>query len=313
MKNLKTPDPAFQPKEPLRDAPARGDGVLRTLSNSRIYRDYEESFTQATGLPLALHAPEMLNVIRYARRDANPFCVLLAKTNETCAACYALQQQLEKEAQLEPRTLRCFAGLCETAIPVRVGDKLLAFLHTGEVLLHQPDKAKFNRIAKTLLKWGADVDLKKAEEAYFNTRVLTPRQYEALIRLLAIFAQHLASCADQLALKRKGDEPQSMERARKYISQHFSDELMLGEVAQAVNMSANYFSEKFKEITGFNFTDYVARTRIEKARNFLQNPNLRISEIAFEVGFQSLSQFNRSFKKVTGKSPTAFRSALERA
>lgn len=310
MKNSKTPDRAFQTKDPLRDAPARGDGVLRTLSNSRIYRDYEESFTRATGLPLALHAPEMLNVIRYARRDANPFCALLAKTNQTCAACYALQQQLEKEAQLEPRTLRCFAGLCETAIPVRVGEKLIAFLHTGQILLHHPDKAKFNRIAKTLLKWGADVDLKKVEEAYFNTRVLTPRQYESLIRLLTIFAEHLASCAEQLALKKTESEPQSVARARGYISQHFREELMLGEVARSVNMSANYFSERFKEVTGFNFTDYVARTRIEKARNLLQNPNLRISEIAFDIGFQSLSQFNRSFKKVTGKSPTAFRSAL---
>ncbi len=297
-------------KPPLRKGAADEDGILAALSSSRIYRDYEEAFTRATGLPLSLHAPEMLTVIRYARRGVNPFRALLAKTNQDCAACYALQQKLEKEAQLESRTLKCFAGLCETAIPVRVGEKLIAFLHTGQILLHHPDKAKFNRIAKTLLKWGADVDLKKIEEAYFNTRVLTLRQYEALIRLLAIFAEHLATCAEQLALKKTADEPRSVVRARGYISQHFREELMLGDVAHAVNMSANYFSEKFKEATGFNFTDYVARTRIEKARNLLQNPNLRISEIAFEVGFQSLSQFNRSFKKITGKSPTAFRAAL---
>jgi AraC-like DNA-binding protein len=72
-------------------------------------------------------------------------------------------------------------------------------------------------------------------------------------------------------------------------------------------MSANYFSEKFKEATGLNFIEFVARTRIEKARNLLQNPNLRISEVAFEIGFQSLSQFNRTFKKVTGRSPTDYR------
>lgn len=77
--------------------------------------------------------------------------------------------------------------------------------------------------------------------------------------------------------------------------------MSLAAVAQAVNMSASYFSEKFKEITGLNFVAYVARTRIEKARNLLHNPNLRISEIAFEVGFQSLSQFNRAFKQVTGR------------
>jgi len=57
----------------------------------------------------------------------------------------------------------------------------------------------------------------------------------------------------------------------------------------------------------------VARTRIEKARNLLQNPNLRISEVAFEVGFQSLSQFNRAFKRIVGKSPCHFRAGLASA
>jgi AraC-like DNA-binding protein len=77
-------------------------------------------------------------------------------------------------------------------------------------------------------------------------------------------------------------------------------------------MSASYFSEKFKQATGMNFVEYVARARIEKTRNLLQNPNLRISEIAFEVGFQSLSQFNRAFKKVVGQSPSEYRQSLVR-
>jgi len=62
-------------------------------------------------------------------------------------------------------------------------------------------------------------------------------------------------------------------------------------------------------VTGVNFVDYIARTRTEKASERLQNSNLRISEIGFAVGFQSLSQFNRVFKKLTGKSPSAYRVA----
>jgi AraC-like DNA-binding protein len=63
----------------------------------------------------------------------------------------------------------------------------------------------------------------------------------------------------------------------------------------------------FKKGTGVNFTEYVSRVRIESARNLLLNPNLRISEIAYQVGFQSLTHFNRVFKKVVGESPTEFR------
>jgi AraC-like DNA-binding protein len=224
-----------------------------------------------------------------------------------------LQQKLEQEAHLQPKTLKCFAGLCETAVPVRVGDKLIAFLQTGQILLHHPKKPEFNRIAETLIKWGAEVDLKKLEEAYFNTRVLSLPQYESLIRLLAIFAEHLASCANQLAMQSRKTEPEPVSRARRHIDQKFREELSLPDVARVVNMSANYFSEKFKEATGLNFVEYVARTRIEKARNLLLNPNQRISEVAFEVGFQSLSQFNRAFKKIVGQSPSEFRAGLAKS
>jgi AraC-like DNA-binding protein len=104
-------------------------------------------------------------------------------------------------------------------------------------------------------------------------------------------------------------EPVDIWNARKFIHEHSDEELSLSEVAKAASVSRNHLSEKFKQITGVNFVDYVGRVRTEKARRLLQDGDLRISEIAFAVGFQSLSQFNRVFKKVSGKSPTEFRAA----
>lgn len=290
--------------------PASDDSILSALTESQMYRDYERAFTRGTGLPLSLNAPEMLEMIQYDRKQENPFCALMAKTSQSCAPCYALQCQLEKDAQLAPKTLKCFAGLCETAIPVRVGDKLIAFLHTGQILLHRPDRAQFNTIAKTLIGWGAQVDLKRVEETFFNTRVIGREQYESLIRLLTIFAGHLSSCANALMLAHGPTEAPAITDARRFITDHSGEILPLAAVARVVNMSAGCFGEKFKQTTGMNFLEYVARTRIEKARNLLQNPHLRVSEIAFDVGFQSLSQFNRAFKKVTGQAPSEFRATL---
>ena len=102
-------------------------------------------------------------------------------------------------------------------------------------------------------------------------------------------------------------EPVEIWKARKFIEEHSSEELSLTRVAQAVNMSGNYLSEKFKNVTGINFVEYVARVRFEKACDLLENVDRRISEIAFAVGFQSLSQFNRVFKKLSGRSPSALR------
>lgn len=100
-------------------------------------------------------------------------------------------------------------------------------------------------------------------------------------------------------------------KARKFIEEHSDEELSLTKVAQFVSISANHLSEKFKEVTGINFVDYVARTRFEKARQLLREADFRVSEIAFAVGFQSLSQFNRVFKRLSGKSPTAYRAACK--
>lgn len=105
-------------------------------------------------------------------------------------------------------------------------------------------------------------------------------------------------------------EPVEIWKARKFIEQHSAEELSLTKVAKTVNISANYLSEKFKKITGVNFVDYVARARTEQAHVLLEDFDLRISEIGFAVGFQSLSQFNRVFKKLSGKSPTEFRASL---
>lgn len=102
-------------------------------------------------------------------------------------------------------------------------------------------------------------------------------------------------------------EPADIWKARSFIHEHLDEEISLTKVAHFVNINANYLSEKFKQVTGVKFVDYIARKRFEKARDLLQDRNLRISEIAFEVGFQSLSQFNRVFKKLSGKSPTEFR------
>ena len=100
-------------------------------------------------------------------------------------------------------------------------------------------------------------------------------------------------------------------KARNYIDEHVGEELSLTRVAKAAETSANYLSEKFKEAVGINFVKYVARARYEKAARLLEDADLRVSEIAFAAGFQSLSQFNRVFKKLSGKSPTAYRAAAQ--
>ena len=291
----------------------RSRAMVAQLKQSAIYRDYEQAFRETTGLPINLRPIEAFDLPHTGDPKENPFCALMAATNQSCAACLQLQRRVEEEARLGPKTLKCFAGLCDSAVPIRVGENLVAFLQTGQVLLHQPSKEQFDKTTRQLLKWGTEVDLKRLEEAFFQTRVVTKKQYESILRLLTIFAQHLATLSNQLMVKEETSEPPVIAKARVFIAEHQDDDLTLTQVAQAVNTSAFYFCKMFKKTTGMTFTDYLARVRVEKVKNLLLNPHKRVSEAAFEAGFQSLSQFNRVFRKIAGESPSTFRDRLHAA
>ncbi len=288
----------------------RSRTLVEQLKRSAIYHDYEKAFRETTGLPFNLRAIEAFDLPHHGDPRENPFCALMARSNQSCAACLQLQRKVEVQAKLEPKTLKCFAGLCDSAVPVRVGENLVAFLQTGQVLLHQPNQREFRKTTRALINYGVETDLKRLEEAYFQTRVLDKKKYEAVLRLLTIFAQHLSLLSNQLMVSAEQVESPMVSRAKLFITEHQGEEVSLKQVAASVNTSAFYFCKMFKQATGLTFTDYLARTRIEKVKNLLLNPHKRISEVAYETGFQSLSQFGRVFRKIMGESPTMYRSKL---
>ena len=207
----------------------------------------------------------------------------------------------------------CFAGLCETSVPLRVGENLIGFLKTGEVMLKRPTERGFARAARQLALWGSKGDLGDLKAAYFQTPSMSKKKYESMVRLLEIFAQHLSLVANQLLIQQGNNENPAITRARQFVTEHQAEELSLQRVAQAVNMSSYYFCKVFKRATGLTFTHYLSRVRVERAKSLLLNPNARVSEIAFDCGFTSITNFNRTFKELVGQSPSEYREALPRA
>jgi AraC-like DNA-binding protein len=304
----------FKSRSPFA-APGSGNGnanraLIEALANSKIYQDYERAFSDATGLPVALRPIESWQLPHHGKRNENHFCQLLAQKSRACGACLQVQESLSERATQEPQTVTCAVGMCDTAVPVRLGDKVIGFLQTGQLFRKKPTQTQFDRAVKLIAEWGVDADLETLRKAYFETKIVPNRQHESIVKLLAIFAQHLSMLSNQVVVQHENAEPPVITRAKEYIHEHQTEELSLGQVAKAVNTSTFYFCKMFKKITGINFTDYLSRVRIEKSKNLLLNPNLRVSEIAFEVGFQSLTHFNRVFKKILGQSPTEYRAQL---
>lgn len=284
--------------------------LVNALTSSKIYRDYARAFGDITGLPIALQPVETWQLPHHGCRHENPFCALISRTSRACAACLQSQERLCAKAVREPQSIVCPAGLIDTAVPVRMSDRLIGYLQSGQFFRQKPDKKQFEKMIQLADSWGLEVDREKLREAYFATKVVSPAQQKAALKLLTIFSQHLAMLSNQVFIQQENAEPPVIKKARDYIQEHQGEKLSLGQVARAVNMSTFYFCKTFKKITGINFTDYLSRVRIEKSKNLLLNPNLRVSEIAFEVGFQSLTHFNRVFKKILGQSPTEYRAQL---
>ena len=286
-----------------------GDIVAR-LQTAEIFREYQRAFQTATGLPLVLRAAGSFQPPLRGSKQINPFCALLAATSRACAACLELQQRAEDQAVAGSKTLQCFAGLSESVVPIRIGEHVVAYLQTGQVFLRPPTRKRFRAAIEQLVKWNAAVDVVQLEEAYFKTRVLTRAHYRAALLLVSSFAQHLALISNELMISQSAAEPPTVTRARAFIAEHLAEPLSLTQVARAVNMSSFYFCKVFRAGTGVRFTDYLARARVERTKQLLLKPHVRVSEAAFEAGFQSLSQFNRVFRRIAGESPSTHREHL---
>src|ERR1700745_3560137 len=136
------------------------DDLIRRIGKSEIFSEYQAAFEDATGLPLALRPTEFWNLPHRNRHNENPFCAMMAQTNRTCAACLEVQQQAIDTATDRAATITCFAGLSETAIPIRLGERRIGFLQTGQIALKKPSKAGFARIVTKIIDWGLQIDLK---------------------------------------------------------------------------------------------------------------------------------------------------------
>lgn len=284
--------------------------LFEKLRRSELFVTYQNAFRNATGLPLRLVDNQTGNwCLDDESANRSAFCEKLNLCKAACNACVDVNQRLMTEAEVRgPSTCHCFAGMAATAVPVRHDSKLLGFLKTGQVFSSVPTPETFDEISKLLGRQGiSPKDMESLKAAYLQTRAVEPTRYQSMVFLLATFADQLGKHAEKIALATEGAEPTAVARARKFIESSLADPLPLSLVARHAGLSESHFCRIFKEFTGLTLTDYINRRRIEWAKAELLKPEVRISEIGFQVGYQSLSQFNRSFFRFVGSSPTEFR------
>ncbi len=282
------------------------------LRASGLFRTYQNAFQNATGLPLMLvGSDDMAECISREATNHGPFCEAFNRCNSACRACIDTNHRLLEEASVNgTASCHCFAGLVATAVPVKAGATVVAYLKTGQVFHRLPDEEQFDRVLAAIGKKPmSSKTAKLLHDAYFRTRTVEPSRYASMVALLETFAAQLGHHAESLAVIEDGKDPAPVAKARRHVHEHLGDAIGLAEVAKTAGLSESHFCRLFREVTGLTLTDYVNRCRIERAKDELLKRGRRVSEIAFEVGYQSLSQFNRNFLRLTGSSPTSWREA----
>ena len=284
--------------------------IFERLLSSERFTIYQDAFRAATGLPLRLVESDTEKwCLDDQSINRSPFCEKLNLCKSACHACIDVNKRLMEEADVSgPATCHCFAGLYASAVPIKLGASTIAYLKTGQVFSRSPDENAFRDVLAVLGKKTIpqkEVDL--LHDAYFQTRAVEPQRYQSMITLLASFAEQLSHYTEQLAIIDQGSEPAAIAKAKKYIHENLDQALPLGEVARVAGLSESHFCRLFKDATDLTLTDYINRCRIEWAKRELLRPEVRVSEIAYQIGYQSLSQFNRSFARITGTSPTNYR------
>lgn len=105
----------------------------------------------------------------------------------------------------------------------------------------------------------------------------------------------------------KENETVRMTKVYEYVLQNFRQKISLDEVAAIANMTPSSFSRYFKARANKSFSNFVSEIRVGNACKLLHEQEMNISQISYECGFNTLSNFNKQFKEITGKNPLKYK------
>src|SRR5512132_1602595 len=158
--------------------------LVDTLRRSKLFRRYEQVFSDATGLPLALRPLEYWQLAHHGKKHENPFCAFLAERPATLSVCLQAHEQMIHHTGDLPHTVTCPFGLTETAVPIKLGQQTIGYLRIGQVLRHMPAKSDTTKVRRELERRGVRFtgEIRKAWE---KNPLIPPEKYNSIVRLLA--------------------------------------------------------------------------------------------------------------------------------
>lgn len=143
----------------------------------------------------------------------------------------------------------------------------------------------------------------------------SPKQldYEEIMNartIAELFEYAKRKCLETIDTLKESNHSQSVltiSKVKKWVQDQYASNISLKIIAESLYINATYLGQQFKAAEGISFNDFLLKVRIEKAKELLQHTNLRVYEVAAQVGYQELDWFYKRFKEYTGMSTTKYR------
>ena len=206
----------------------------------------------------------------------------------------------------DPEYFQDDSNLIAEAISIHFKEDFL-----GDIFLQLPEMKSiaelFKRAAQGIVFKNISKDLRKAiidlnEETDFNKT----HQFIGVLHELAMHKEFKLLATSGYVVSLKLEEPKLSNQVIAYIFKNFNHDIDLQTVAELVNMNPSAFSRSFKRVHRKTFSKYVNEIRIGYACKLLMENELNVAAIAYESGFNNLSNFNRQFKIIKKMAPSAY-------
>jgi AraC-like DNA-binding protein len=272
---------------------------------------FQQDFELLGGMRLAFVDDLGLGI--ESAEGGSPMCAAMRESGAGCTMCARTRHALLAQATNHPAAMACDAGLMEVAIPVNIsGIRAGYFLFFGFASA-SPNAAAAQRVRHLLRHHGIEMDA-AGIETLLSRAPIAPQELAAVYQRMAQLAIHQIALriTDQL-VDAEVTMPPAVTKACGFIRAHaLGDDLNLGVVARHCAISEGHLSRIFHRATGLTFREYLTQVRVEHAKALLLRGSQSVTEIAYDSGFQSLSQFHRAFLKAHGTSPGKLRAARMR-
>jgi len=317
------------------------------ILSKKLLLELRKLFYKATGMTISFIVGRRGGDIDFfPKSERSQFCKLIHSTQKGKARCTLSDAGAINTAFLnrKPHVYQCHGGLTDIVVPIIMKNKLIGAIASGQILTNKPTDEKFLSVRKKTL--DLKIDHNKLKDAYKKVKVISHEKLDIVVKLMFFMANFIVEKESSIILQKKliqqhrkiaeankkreqwkkelrkdlpfiemesvsSQEHSRHEKiimeAKRFIENNFAKALNLKDVAEAVYLSPNYFSNLFKQYTNYTFHEYLIKIRIENAKKLLSRLDLNISQVSNLVGYDDPNHFSKVFTKITGYSPQKYR------